>query len=198
MNKTLESKFADAIWSAASLFNRGKISGSAGNISFLHDGKIYISGSGTCFAKLQNSDFAVMGMDSTALTNTKPSKEFPLHLMMYRHKPELEAIIHTHSFFSVLWSCVQNGNTADSIPAYTPYLKMKVGKVGIVPYFTPGSQELFDAAEKIIDDSDAFILSHHGPVVGGKSIMDAFYNLEELEESAKIAYCLKDKCIDEI
>ncbi len=62
----------------------------------------------------------------------KPSKEYPLHAMIYRYKPEMKGVVHTHSFYSVLWSCLEHEKKTDVIPAYTPYLKMKVGTVGII------------------------------------------------------------------
>lgn len=49
---TLEQKMNDAIWIAKELFDRGKATGSSANLSFLHDGHIYITGSGTCFGNL--------------------------------------------------------------------------------------------------------------------------------------------------
>ena len=79
----------------------------------------------------------------------------------------------------------------DVIPDHTPYLKMKLGKVGLVPYEKPGSQALFDAFEQRVMDSDGYLLKQHGAVVPGKSLMDAFFCLEELEESARIAWMLR-------
>ena len=190
MDEILKKKFDDTIWAAASLFSRGKLAGSAGNISFLHNGKIYISGSGTCFARLTEDSFSEVELDTGAIRGIKPSKELPLHMTLYRHRPDVGAIIHTHSFYSVLWSCMEELDGSDCIPSYTPYLKMKVGTVGLVPYAPPGSQELFEAFEACVDKSGAYLLQNHGPVVGGKDIMNAFYNLEELEESAHVAFCL--------
>ncbi len=71
--------------------------------------------------------------------------------------------------------------------------------VGLVPYAKPGSAELFEAFKKCVGNSDGFLLAHHGPIVGGSSMMEAFYNLEELEESARIAWELqKDKQLEKI
>ena len=127
----------------------------------------------------------------------KPSKEYPLHAMIYRYKPEMKGVVHTHSFYSVLWSCLEHEKKTDVIPAYTPYLKMKVGTVGIIPYAKPGSQELFGYMEERIMNSDAYLLKQHGPVVAGRTILDAFYGLEELEESAKTAWYLRGEYVQE-
>lgn len=82
-------------------------------------------------------------------------------------------------------------NEKDVIPEHTPYLKMKLGTVGLVPYEKPGSEALFVVFGERVGDSDGYLLKQHGPVVPGRNLMDAFYCLEELEESAQIAWMLK-------
>lgn len=187
----LQKKLRDAIWIGKSLFDRNKTSGSSANMSFLHDGKMYITQSGSCFGGLTEEQFAVMDMDGKTLSENKPSKEWPLHLCVYKHRPEAQAVIHTHGTYAVLWSFIPAEDETDVIPHHTPYLKMKLGTVGAVPYEQPGSQALFDAFERRVDKSGGYLLKQHGAVVPGKNLMDAFYSLEELEESAKIAWMLR-------
>lgn len=130
----------------------------------------------------------MISMDGTVLSEKKPSKEWPLHLALYEKAPSTGAVIHTHSTFSVLWSFVPAGNEQDCIPDHTPYLRMKLGTVGLIPYEKPGSEALFRAFRERAGLSDGFLLKNHGPVAPGKSVMDAFFCLEELEESARIAW----------
>jgi len=184
----LETKLEQAVWTAHSLFQRGKTSGSSANMSFRHYDSIYISASGSCFGTMTKNDFITISEDGTSFSNRKPSKEWPLHLALYKNSPKTGAVIHTHSTYSVLWSFVPSLNEQDSIPAHTPYLKMKLGTVGLIPYEQPGSEDLFSAFRERVSKSDGYLLKNHGPVVPGKTIMDAFYNLEELEESARIAW----------
>lgn len=183
----LERKFADAIRAAKSLFDRGKTSGSSANLSFLHEGNVYITASGSCFGFLTREDFAVVAPDGTGLNGKKPSKELPLHLGYYEKDPNIQAVIHTHGPYAVLWSCRRFDGGGDVIPRYTPYLEMKVGKIGLIPYHPPGSQALFDAFRERRASGDAFLLKNHGAIVGGKTVTDAFCGIEELEESARIA-----------
>lgn len=188
MNQTFEEKLQDALWAAHSLFSRGKTSGSSANLSFLHDGQIYISASGSCFGTMKEGDFTPVSMDGHSAGEKKPSKEWPLHLALYQKSPHIGAVIHTHSTYSVLWSFVPGQTEQDCIPAHTPYLKMKLGTIGRIPYETPGSEALFSALRKRAFQSDGYLLKNHGPLVPGKTVMDAFYCLEELEESARIAW----------
>lgn len=187
----LQRKLSDAVWIAKSLFDRGKTSGSSANMSFLHDGRMYITQSGSCFGSLSAEQFAATDMEGRPLAGGSPSKEWPLHLCLYRRRPETRAVIHTHGTYAVLWSFVPHEDESDIIPPHTPYLKMKLGTVGAIPYEQPGSRELFDAFEERVGKSGGYILKQHGAVVPGKSLMDAFYSLEELEESAKIAWLLR-------
>jgi len=192
----LEKKMQDTIWVAKSLFERGKTAGSSANISFRHEDKIYISGSGTCFGRLAPEDFAVTDLEGNHLSGIKPSKELPLHLALYKKSDAAGGVVHTHSFYTTLWSCLCHENPDDIIPHITPYLEMKVGKIALVPYAPPGSKELFALMEERISSGDGFVLKNHGPIISGKTIMDAFYGIEELEESAKMAWYLKDQAED--
>jgi L-ribulose-5-phosphate 4-epimerase len=189
---SLEQKIADAIWVAQTLFNRGKVSGSSANMSFLHQGKIYITGSGTCFGNLTAEDFGIVNEKGEHVGGLKPSKELPLHQALYGKSPNVQAVIHTHSFYATLWSCLEHENIINIIPAHTPYLRMKLGTVGLVPFAQPGSQLLFDLFAQHVNNSDGYLLQNHGPIVGGKDLLDAFYIIEELEESARIAWELKN------
>lgn len=184
----LDKKLENAVWVAHSLFDRGKTTGSSANMSFRHKDKIYITASGSCFGTMKKEDFTCISMDGTPLSEKKPSKEWPLHLALFKKSPEIGAVIHTHSTYSVLWSFVPAENESDCIPDHTPYLKMKLGTVGLIPYEKPGSEALFSAFRERAAASDGFLLKNHGPVVPGKTIMDAFFSLEELEESARIAW----------
>lgn len=185
---SIEQKLKDAVWIAHSLFNRGKATGSSANMSFRHEDRIYISGSGTCFGTITEGEFSVVSLEGDYIEGIKPSKEMPLHLMMYQKSDDVQAVIHTHSFYSTIWSCVEHENSFDCVPEHTPYLKMKVGNIGIVPYGKPGSVELFKAFQECVDHSDGFLLANHGPIVGGNSLFEAFYGLEELEDSTRVAW----------
>lgn len=189
----LGQKIEDAIWIGKALFDRGKATGSSANMSFLHDGNIYITGSGTCFGRLTPDSFSKVSFDGTKIEGRKPSKELPLHKIYYEKSDDIKAVLHVHSYYATMFSFLKQKDFTDIVPSYTPYLKMKVGKIGLVPYAMPGSEELFELFGQVVEKSDAFILAQHGPIVAGTSIMDAFYKLEELEESCRIALEMKQE-----
>ena len=188
----LDEKLDLACGICRSFFSRGMGSGTSGNMSFMHDGRIYITASGTCFGFLRPEDFACIDTDGTIHGDLKPSKELPLHAALYRHDAACGAVIHIHSTYSVLWSCLDHENEKDCIPDYTPYLRMKLGSVSLVDYARPGSQDLLEALMRRIDDSDGWLLRNHGLLVPGKDIMGAFAAAEELEESCRVAWELRN------
>ncbi len=188
MEAEVKEKIQTAIRAAELLFSRGRVSGSTGNLSFLHGKRMYITASGSCFGALKETDFAVLDLEKNVWEGErKPSKEWPMHRLYYEKSGAVQAVIHTHSPFTTLWSCRRETDEKCVIPDYTPYLEMKVGSVAAVPYAKPGSEELFEAFRAALPQGDAFLLQNHGGIVGGKSIMDAFYGIEEMEESCRIA-----------
>ncbi len=191
MTETWQKQLADAIWIAKSLFDRGKTAGSSANLSFMSAGKVYITGTGTCFGTLTSESFSIIDLDGNHLSGIKPSKEFPLHTLFYKNNSRIGAVIHTHSFYSTLWSCYCQSTARNIIPNHTPYLRLKLGDIGAVAYAPPGSKELFAAFAGVLDDRCGYLLQNHGPVVGAPDLFSAFYALEELEESAHIAWELR-------
>lgn len=186
----LEMKMDQAIWVAKQLFDRGKTTGSSANLSFRDGEHMYISGTNTSFGSLTKESFSKMDLNGNHIEGIKPSKEFPLHLTLYKMNSDNTAVIHTHSHYSTLISCLNLENEGDAIPNYTPYLGMKLGKIKLIDYFKPGSKELFMEFEKQVDGRNGYLLKNHGPIVADKNMESAFYSLEELEESATIAWDL--------
>ena len=189
MNETMK----EVIWVANLLFNRGLVTGSTGNISFRDGDTVYISKSGGCFGRLDENGFAKIALDGTILEG-RPSKEYPLHLAMYRVSDENQVIIHTHSFYATLISCLKDKEKAFAgLYAYTPYLNMKTGGLlKAVPYQKPGSRELFADFEAVVDEkTKLYFLNNHGVVLGAKNALDGFYTLEELETNSKLLYTIE-------
>lgn len=121
----------------------------------------------------------------------KPSKEYTLHRLLYKTCPEVRAVIHAHSPYAVLWSCIEHENQRDVFPHITPYLDMKLGHVAEVPYAPPGSEKLFAAFSASLGLERGYLLNNHGPIVGGTNLMNAFEAIEELEQTALICWELK-------
>jgi ribulose-5-phosphate 4-epimerase/fuculose-1-phosphate aldolase len=196
----LEQKYEDAVWIARTLYSLGKAKGSSANMSFKHEDQVYITKSGACFGTLTKEHFSIVSMSGNNLTGLIPSKELMLHLHMYSDCENVGAVIHTHSHYATLWSCLNHKDNKSIVPNYTPYLKMKLGRIGLVPYAKPGSQKLFDIFRQIVNETKGkgFLLAHHGPIVAHKDLMTAYFALEELEESCYVAFDLRNIRVSEI
>ncbi|MGI6725678.1 MAG: class II aldolase/adducin family protein [Christensenellales bacterium] len=187
----LQTKFDHAIWVGKALFDRGIVSGSTANMSFLHEDCLFITASGTSFGRLNEDSFAIV-QGERVLSPQQPSKELPLHRILYKNCPEATAIIHTHSRYTTYWSCVLQDAPTCKIPSPTPYLTMKIGELGFVPYEHPGSEALFQAFQQRIQPQiRAYLLAKHGAIIADKTMLDAFYCIEELEESSANAWLLR-------
>ena len=73
----------NTIWVARTLFKKGMVTGSTGNISFRDDDIIYVSKSGSCFGLIDEDSFAKISLSGEILQG-KPSKEWPMHLRLYQ------------------------------------------------------------------------------------------------------------------
>ena len=73
---------------------------------------------------------------------------------------------------------------------------MKIGGLPLVPYYRPGDKSLAKAIRKVSRKHNAVLLANHGPVVAGKSLEDAVYSIEELEETAKLSFLLENRKVN--
>ena len=169
-----------------SLHARGYAPGSSGNISARLDDGILITPTNSCLGRLDPERIAKVAADGRVIGGDPPSKEAFLHLAMYAERPGAKAIVHLHSTHCVAVSCLCHDNADDVLPPITAYYVMKIGKLPLIPYFAPGDRALAEAVRAKAAKHHAVLLANHGPVVAGKSLDDAVYAIEELEETAKL------------
>jgi ribulose-5-phosphate 4-epimerase/fuculose-1-phosphate aldolase len=176
----------------SSLFARGFSVGSAGNISVrLPDGYLMTPTNSSlgrldpeCLSKL-DSEFRHIGGD-------KPSKEVFMHRAFYQARGDAGAVVHLHSTHATAVSCLPDADPSNPIPPLTPYFVMRVGRrMPIVRYYRPGDPAMEPAINAAAKDARAVLLANHGPVVSGKTLTDAVYAAEELEEAAKVFLLLR-------
>lgn len=190
---TYQERLHEAIWVAHTLFQKGLVTGSTGNISFKYQDVIYISKSGSCFGRIDEDSFAVMDEHGTVLKG-KPSKEYPLHMNLYELNKSTEFIVHTHSLNITAISCKKEvENEIESLFCYTPYLKMLTnGKIKCVNYESPGSKELFETFKNSLDvEHRVYVLRNHGVIIASENAYRAFDILEEFEMSAKLHFLMR-------
>ena len=90
-----------------SLFMRGYSSGGSGNLSVkLPDGGYLVTPTNSCLGELQAATLSRLDADGVHLSGDKPSKEVPMHLAWYRHRPSCGAVVHLHSPWLTALSCL--------------------------------------------------------------------------------------------
>ena len=177
---------------AKSMFERGLTFGSSGNISARVDDGWLMTPTGSTMGTLDPAKISKLNNDGIHIQGDKPTKESFLHRVMYEQRPGTGAVVHLHSTHSVAVSCLVGIDKKNVLPPITAYYVMKIGTLPLVPYFPPGDLNLAKAVSEMATDHHAVLLANHGPVVAGKSLEDAVYAMEELEETAKLFLMLKN------
>jgi ribulose-5-phosphate 4-epimerase/fuculose-1-phosphate aldolase len=174
------------------LFGRGFSVGSAGNISVrLPDGYL-MTPTNSCLGRLEPERISKLAPDWTHLSGDKPSKEVFMHRAVLQARPEAGAVVHLHSTYATAIACLGTEGEQAPIPPLTPYFVMRVGRsLPLVRYYRPGDAAMEPAIHEAARGARAMLLANHGPVVSGKTLEDAVYAAEELEEAAKLALMLR-------
>ncbi len=182
----------------ASLFARGYVHATAGNISVrLADGFL-ITQTDACLGFLDPARLARLDDGLNQVDGDRASKTIALHARIYEaaahFHPQTRCVIHTHSTHCVALTLDRPDVCADELlPPLTPYFVMKVGHVPVVPYHRPGALEAADVVAQTIAHYGnkgtpirAVMLDRLGPNVWHDTPAAAMAVLEELEETAKL------------
>ncbi|MDO8863782.1 aldolase [Haliea sp. E1-2-M8] len=169
-----------------SLYERGLTFGSTGNISARVDGGWLMTPTGASLGEIDPERISLLDEQGNWVDGDKPTKEAFLHLSMYQQRPKAGAVVHLHSTHSVAVSCLADINSDDVLPPLTAYYVMRIGTLPLVPYFPPGDRNLARVVAGLASKHHAVLLANHGPVVAGKSVEEAVFAIEELEETAKL------------
>lgn len=172
------------------LYRRGLVHGATGNLSVRLDDGWLVTPTNSALGDLDPARLSRLDSGGRPVDGDPPSKEAFLHTCVYDARPDAAAIIHTHSTHCVAVSCLDHTPGAAPLPPLTAYYVMRVGDLALVPYYRPGDERLALAVREVAVKHAAVLLANHGPVIAGKSLKDALYALEELEETAKLHFLL--------
>ncbi len=174
------------------LFGRGYSVGSAGNISVRLPDGVLITPTNSCLGRLDPARISKLDAAWRHVGGDPPSKEVFMHRAFLTARPEAGAVVHLHSTHATAIACLAAPGEPAPIPPLTPYFVMRVGRVlPVVRYYRPGDAAMEPAIAEAAREARAVLLANHGPVVSGRSLDDAVYAAEELEEAAKLALLLR-------
>ena len=176
-----------------SLFDRGYVHATAGNISARLDDGFLITPTDACLGFLEPERLSKVDREGGPVSGDRASKTLALHRRIYAADHAAGCVIHTHSTHLVSLSLAGVWHVNDVVPPITPYYVMKVGHVPLLPYHRPGDPRVADLAAAAIARYEsrgtpirAVMLDRLGPNVWEESPAKAMAVLEELEETAKL------------
>ena len=183
--KMLIEKKEELLYWAKRAENSGLCIPKVGNFSLCdpESGLIVMTPSGQDRHRCEAHSMAVLDLEGEWLDGDKPTSEFQMHLSIYKARPDIHAIAHTHSRFATVLAVWEK-----PIPPVVYEVLMFGGSVPVAPYARPGTEDLATVVGTIFTDSDACLLARHGALVGGRDCEDAFLKALYVEETAAVYY----------
>jgi L-fuculose-phosphate aldolase len=166
------------------LYDRGLIVARDGNISArLSDELIITTPSGACKGMLDPEELVIVDLEGqTQGGSRRPSSELQMHLAVYEHRPDVQAVVHAHPPIAV--ACTLAGVRMDE--CILPELILALGAVPTAPFAMTGTREMYEAIAPFLPDHNAILLAHHGALTVGETLMRAFMRMEQVEHTASI------------
>jgi L-fuculose-phosphate aldolase len=176
---------ADIVEAGRRLYLRGFVASNDGNISCRLDDQRLITTPKSVSKGFMTPDMmVVVDYEGRKLAGDRdPSSELPMHLEIYRSRPDVSAVVHAHP-------PIATGFAVAGIPLNRAVLAEVVTTLGSIPiaeYGTPSTKELPDAVRKYIKAHDGMLLANHGAVTCCRTVMTAYYKMETIEHFAKIS-----------
>jgi L-ribulose-5-phosphate 4-epimerase len=159
---------------------------SGGNISVRVPGEkiVAITPSGRSYFSLNPDDICVIDLDLNPIEGSlPPSIEAAMHVGVYQHRPDVNAVIHTHQPFASALAIINK-----PIPALFDEITVEIGhEVDIIPYSFSGSPELVNnVTGKLGNACHCYLMQNHGALSLGADMQRAMRNSELLENVAQM------------
>jgi len=178
---------------SSSLYQRGYVHATAGNVSVQVEGGTLITPTDACLGQLNPAQLAFVDDAGVQQSGDRASKTLALHRAIYAAAPAARCVIHSHSTHLVALTLAGVWREDAVLPPITPYCVMKVGPVPLVPYHRPGDPAVAQQVARLISAAQArdapiraVLLERLGPVVWHETPAAAMAVLEELEETARL------------
>ena len=176
MSNRWETQRREVTCAAMEMASRGLVSGSSGNVSVrlspqdAPDPLIAVTPSGKPYSDLEEADIVVVDQDGEPVEGDGvPSSETLLHLALYRARPDIAAVVHTHSLFASVAAVA-----GMEIPPILDEMATTLGgPVRVSEYGFPGSAELADKVALALGDRAAALIRNHGAVGVNAAVFDS-------------------------
>ncbi|MEO8650800.1 MAG: class II aldolase/adducin family protein [Hyphomicrobiaceae bacterium] len=167
---------------ARAMSRQGLSPGRSGNVSARFVEDVLITPSGMAYDSITPADIVRVGLDGqVAADQRKPSSELHFHLATYRSRPDVGAIVHTHSLHATVLACARR-----AIPAFHYMVAVAGGDdIPLVPYATFGTDELARHVAAGLAQRNACLMANHGQIAVGPTCADALALATEVEMLAE-------------
>ena len=156
--------------------------GSTGNVSARQGQGMLITPTGMGADGLAPEDLVWVGFDGTVKGDWQPSSEWHFHQAAYLARPDLQAVVHTHSTHAAALACLRR-----PLPAFHYMVAVAGGdSVPLVPYFAFGTEALSAGVGQALQDRDACLLANHGLVAAGATVAQAMKVVQEIESLCEV------------
>lgn len=177
----------EIIETALAMSRSGLSPGRSGNVSARTEGGMLITPTGLAYEDIGPKDIVFVASDGTVPgRQKKPSSEWAFHLSAYAARPDMGAVVHTHSLHAVVLSCA-----GKPIPSFHYMVAVAGGTdIPVVPYATFGSPELAANVAAGLAERRACLMAHHGAIALGETLPHALELAHEVEVLAEQYYKL--------
>jgi len=169
------------------LYQWQMVDATGGNVSarFGTD-KVIATPAGMSKGFLKAKDLVELDLEGRPLEREEKqvTSEIGLYLRIFQARPDVAAAIHAHPPHATAFAVTGKSLTTDALPESAVFL----GKVPLVPYGTPGTDELHTEVDKYLARHDVFLLANHGALTLGRNIIEAYHRMECLEHTARILW----------
>ena len=166
MNESHPGLRREIIATGQALDEAGLVPGKSGNVSCRVPEGLLITPSGLPYAELEPGDLVLVDDRGAVLAGShRPSSEWPMHAAVYAGRPDVTAIVHTHSPRATALACAGRG-----IPPFHYMIALAGGDVRCTPYATFGTDELAANAVRGLEGRRAVLLGNHGVLAVGGSL----------------------------
>jgi len=167
------------------MIRRGLTVGTWGNVSVRdpETGYVYLTPSGMNYDRLECDDIVVFDREGNWVEGERrPSIEKSLHISIYRNRPDVNAVLHTHPVYSTVFCVIEQ----DMPPVTEEFVQIIGEKVCVADYALPGTELLAQNAVRALGHRNAVLLKSHGSVCVGPDLDSALKVCDVLEKSAHI------------
>ena len=165
------------------LYDKQLVSGKSGNVSIRLGDYIAITPTLKSINGLDEEDIVLVDFNFNTLSNGKPSSEVGMHLEIYKKRPDVNAIIHTHAPYATGFAFSDK-----KIKRLEGFGQIKKPYIASIEYEKPGTENLALSASNAIKEEDVLILKNHGVICVGENLKETESLAVFIEESAKTQF----------